>query len=234
MSRSVLVTGGNRGIGRAVASVLAADGDRVAVTHRSGDPPAGVFAARCDVTDPHAVDAAVAEVESHQGPVEVLVSNAGITRDGLLLAGTEEDFRAVLETNLLGAVRVARRVLGGMVSRRWGRLIFISSVMGFTGSPGQTSYAASKSALLGLARSLAWEAGGRGITANLVMPGLIDTDLIRPLSAARREQLLASTPLRRVGSVCDVAAAVRFLASADAGYITGAVLPVTGGLGAGQ
>ncbi|MBT2510105.1 3-oxoacyl-ACP reductase FabG [Streptomyces sp. ISL-98] len=233
MSRSVLVTGGNRGIGLAVARALAEAGDKVAVTYRSGEPPADLFGVRCDVTDSAAVAAAVEEVAVQQGPVEVLVSNAGITRDGLLLSMAEEDFSSVIDTNLLGAVRVAQQVIPGMLKARWGRLIFISSTTGTAGAPGQTNYAASKAALIGLARSLAKELGPRNITANAVSPGIIATDMAEGVTGNRMDQLLSETSLKRVGTPEEVAAVVRFLASDGSSYVTGANVPVTGGGGVG-
>ncbi|MFE3460924.1 3-oxoacyl-ACP reductase FabG [Nocardiopsis aegyptia] len=234
MSRSVLVTGGNRGIGLAVARSLAARGDRVTVTHRSGPPPEGLSGVRCDVTDPEAVAEAFATVSRDQGDVEVLVANAGITRDGLLLGMSDEDVDAVLDTNLRAVVRAVRHAARGMLAGRWGRIVLVSSSVAMTGSPGQANYAAAKAGLVGLARSLAWEVGSRGITVNVVAPGLVDTDMTRDLRPARREEYLRSTPLGRPGSPEEVAAAVGFLTSDHASYITGAVLPVSGGLGMGH
>ena len=234
MSRTVLVTGGNRGIGLAVARAFADAGDKVAVTYRSGPPPEGLFGVRCDVTEPDTIPDAIAEVEAQYGPVEVLVSNAGITRDALGIVMSEEDFSDVVETNLTGAFRLVRHGTAGMLKARWGRLVFISSVMGFLGSPGQVNYAASKAGLLGLARSLAWELGSRNITVNVVTPGLIETDMIADLTDKRRDELLSQTALRRTGTPEEVAAVVRFLASDDAAYVTGALLPVGGGLAMGH
>ena len=233
MTRSVLVTGGNRGIGLAVARSLAEAGHRVAATYRGEPPPPGLLGVRCDVTDSDAVDAAIDQATNEHGPIDILVSNAGIVRDGLLLGMPDDDMRVVLETNLLAAARVAAKVAGGMARRRWGRLVFVSSVMGFTGSPGQTNYAATKSGLLGLARSLAWELGSRNVTANLVVPGLIETDMLAGLTERRRAELVSRTPLRRVGTAAEVTAAVRFLVSDEAAFVTGAAIPVTGGLGMG-
>ncbi|WP_380281599.1 3-oxoacyl-ACP reductase FabG [Kitasatospora purpeofusca] len=234
MSRSVLVTGGNRGIGLAIARAFADAGDAVSVTHRSGPPEGDLFAVRCDVTDTASVEEAFTAVEARQGPVEVLVANAGITRDGLSLTLSDDDFLAVLETNLAGAFRVARRAALGMLGQRRGTMVFISSAVGMTGAPGQANYTASKSGLIGLARSLARELGPRGITANVVAPGVIETDMAAAITEARRAELLASTPLGRPGTAAEVAEAVRFLADERARYITGAVLPVSGGLGMGH
>jgi 3-oxoacyl-[acyl-carrier protein] reductase len=234
VSRSVLVTGGNRGIGLAIARAFAAQGDAVAVTHRGSAVPDGLFGVACDVTDSAAVDAAFAAVEEHQGPVEVLVANAGITRDTLALRMSDEDWLDVLDANLTGAFRVARRAARGMLRLRRGRLVFVSSVVGLTGSAGQTNYAASKSGLVGLARSLARELGSRGITANVVAPGFIDTDMTAALPEERRAEVLAQIPLGRYGATEEVAAAVTWLAGAGAAYVTGAVIPVDGGLGMGH
>ncbi|MBA3619220.1 MAG: 3-oxoacyl-ACP reductase FabG [Acidothermales bacterium] len=234
MSRSVLITGGNRGIGLAIARAFAADGEQVTITYRSGEPPAGLRGVRCDVTDADQVDRAFGEVEEAQGPVEVLVANAGITRDQLLLRMAEEDFTAVLDTNLTGAYRVARRAARGMLRARSGRLIFISSVVGLLGSAGQANYAAAKAGLVGLARSLARELGSRNITANVVAPGFVDTDMTAALPADRREQILGQVPLGRLATADEVAGVVRFLAGDAAAYITGAVVPVDGGLGMGH
>jgi 3-oxoacyl-[acyl-carrier protein] reductase len=234
MPRSVLVTGGNRGIGLAMAQAFAAAGDEVAITHRSGDPPEGLRGVRCDVTSREDVDAAFATVEDVQGPVEVLVANAGITRDTLLLRMSDDDFTAPLETNLVGSFRVARRAARSMLRLRRGRLIFISSVVGLTGSPGQANYAASKAGLVGLARSLARELGSRAITANVVAPGFVESDMTAVLSDERRAEILASVPLQRYAMPDEVAGVVLFLASDAAAYITGAVVPVDGGLGMGH
>ena len=230
--RSVLVTGGNRGIGLAVARAFAAAGDRVAVTYRSGEPPAGLFAVRADVTDGASLDAAFAAVEAEQGAVEVLVANAGATRDQLLMRMGDDDFDAVVDANLAGAWRCARRAVRGMVRAKRGRIVFMSSVVATYGSPGQTNYAASKSGMIGLARSIARELGSRGITANVVAPGFIDTDMTRALPEATQSDYRSRIPAGRFGAVDDIAAAVLFLA--DAGYVNGAVLPVDGGLGMGH
>jgi 3-oxoacyl-[acyl-carrier protein] reductase len=232
--RSALVTGGNRGIGLAVARRLAAEGNRVAITSRSGKEIAGFATYPCDVRDGASVDAAFKEVEAAQGPVEVLVANAGITQDQLLAVMSEEDFTSVLDTNLTGAYRVARRAVRGMMRLRRGRLIFISSVVGLLGSAGQANYAASKAGLVGLARSLARELGSRNITSNVVAPGFVDTDMTSALPEERKAAILAGVPLGRLASAEEVAGAVAFLAGDDAAYITGAVVPVDGGLGMGH
>jgi 3-oxoacyl-[acyl-carrier protein] reductase len=234
MTRSVLVTGGSRGIGLAIARMLAADGDRVAVTHRSGEPPQGLFGVRCDVTDTAGVDRAFAAVEAEQGPVEVLVANAGLTRDQLLMRMSDDDFGAVLDTNLVGSFRCVRRASKGMIRMRRGRIVLISSVVGLYGSPGQANYAASKAGLVGLARSVTRELGGRGITANLVAPGFVETDMTAQLPDERRAAYLQAIPAGRFADPGEVAAAVRFLVSDAAAYISGAVLPVDGGLGMGH
>ncbi|MBV9096041.1 MAG: 3-oxoacyl-ACP reductase FabG [Streptosporangiaceae bacterium] len=234
MARSVLVTGGNRGIGLAIARRLAAGGDSVTVTSRSGEPLDGLAVVRCDVRDAASVDAAFAETEKRQGPVEVLVANAGVTRDQLLALMSEDDFAAVLDTNLAGAYRAARRAVRGMMRMRRGRLIFISSVVGLYGSGGQANYAASKAGLVGLARSLARELGSRGITSNVVAPGFVDSDMTAALPEERKAAILSAVPLGRYAAAEEVAAAVAFLGGPDAGYITGAVIPVDGGLGMGH
>ncbi len=234
MGRSALVTGGNRGIGLAIARALAEGGHAVTVTSRSGEAPEGLAAVRCDVTSMDDVDAAFDAVEDRQGPVEILVANAGITRDGLLLRMGEADFADVVDTNLAGAYRTAKRAGKSMLRARWGRLVFVSSVVGLLGSAGQVNYAASKAGLVGLARSLARELGSRHITANVVAPGFVDTDMTRALGEERRQQILGQVPLGRYAAPEEVAAAVRFLCSDEAAYITGAVLPVDGGLGMGH
>ncbi len=233
--RRVLVTGGNRGIGLAIARSFAESGHHVAVTTRSGAAPDGLVGVPCEVTDTASVDAAFTAAEQVLGgPVEVLVANAGITRDQLLMRMSDSEFDEVLDTNLAGAFRCARRASKGMIRLRYGRIIFVSSVVGLYGSPGQANYAASKAGLVGLARSISRELGGRGITANVVAPGFIDTDMTAELPEERRAAYLAAIPAGRFASPQEVAAAVRFLASDEAGYVTGAVLPVDGGLGMGH
>jgi 3-oxoacyl-[acyl-carrier protein] reductase len=234
VSRSVLVTGGNRGIGRAIAQAFADNGDDVAITYRSGEPPEGFLAVRCDVTDAAAVDAAFAEIEEKQGPVEVLVANAGITRDTLVLRMSDDDWSSVLDTNLTGSFRVAKRAAKGMLRLRRGRIIFISSVVGLLGSAGQVNYAASKSGLVGMARSLARELGSRSITANVVAPGFVETEMTEVLPEEKKAEYKAQIPLQRYATTDEVASAVQWLASDGAGYITGAVIPVDGGLGMGH
>jgi 3-oxoacyl-[acyl-carrier protein] reductase len=233
VTRSVLVTGGNRGIGLAIAQAFAAGGDRVAVTHRGSGAPDGLFGVQCDVTDSAAVEAAFTAVEAEQGPVEILVANAGMTDDTLLMRMSEDSFSRVIDANLTGAYRVAKRATPGMLKAKRGRMIFISSVVAFTGSPGQVNYAASKAGLLGLSRSIARELGSRNITANVIAPGFIETDMTAELTEARKNEILGSVPLKRYGSAAEVAAAVQFLASDAAAYVTGTVLPVDGGLGMG-
>ncbi len=233
--RGVLVTGGNRGIGEAIAREFAAAGDRVVVTSRSGDAPEGVQAVRADVTDAASVDEAFTQAEELLGgPVEVLVANAGINKDTLLMRMTDEEFSSVLDTNLTGAFRCARRASKGMIRAKKGRIIFISSVVGLFGSPGQANYAASKAGLVGMARSITRELGKRGITANVVAPGFIDTAMTRALPEKQRADYLASIPAGRFAEPAEVASAVRFLASPEAAYISGAVIPVDGGLGMGH
>ncbi|GAA3886385.1 beta-ketoacyl-ACP reductase [Saccharothrix violaceirubra] len=234
MSRSVLVTGGNRGIGLAIAQAFAARGDKVAVTHRGSGAPEGLLGVKCDVTSTAEVDAAFTEIEAAHGPVEILVANAGITDDTLLLRMSDEQFTRVLDANLTGAFRVAQRASKNMLRARYGRIVFISSVVGLAGGAGQVNYSASKAGMVGVARSISRELGTRGITANVVAPGFITTDMTDALPEERRKQILAQVPAGRYGSVEEVASAVTFLASDQAGYITGAVVPVDGGLGMGH
>jgi 3-oxoacyl-[acyl-carrier protein] reductase len=232
--RVVLVTGGSRGIGLATAQRFAALGDRVAVTYHSSPPPEGFFAVKCDVTSSSDVDAAFVEIEKHFGPVEILVSNAGMTKDMLILRMSESDFSDVVDANLTAAYRVAKRAAQGMLKARKGRMIFVSSVVGMLGSAGQANYAASKSGLIGLARSIARELGSRSITANVVAPGPVATDMLAALSEDRVSALTDAVPLNRLASPDEIAGTIVFLASVDAAYITGAVIPVDGGLGMGH
>ncbi|WP_246166238.1 3-oxoacyl-ACP reductase FabG [Nocardioides psychrotolerans] len=232
--RSVLVTGGNRGIGRAIAEAFLAQGDKVAVTTRSGGAPEGALDVRCDVTDAAAVEAAFAEVEAAHGPVEVLVANAGITADTLVLRMSEEQWSSVIDTNLTGSFRLAKRATKGMLRMRRGRIIFISSVVGLLGSAGQVNYAASKAGLVGMARSLARELGSRSITANVVSPGFVETDMTDVLTDEQRAAIKTQVPLGRYAAPEEVAAAVTWLAGPGGAYVTGAVIPVDGGLGMGH
>ena len=233
-SRTVLVTGGNRGIGKAIAEEFIKAGYRVAVTVRSGEGPAGSLSVKADVTDPASLDAAFAEIEEKLGPVEILVANAGITKDTLLMRMTDEDFEDVLNTNLTGSFRVLKRATKGMMKAKFGRVIFIGSVVGLLGSAGQVNYSAAKSGLVGMARSLTRELGGRGITANVVAPGFIDTDMTAELSEEVQNQYKAKIPAGRFASPEEVAKVVVWLSSDDAAYISGAVIPVDGGLGMGH
>jgi 3-oxoacyl-[acyl-carrier protein] reductase len=230
----VLVTGGNRGIGRAIAQAFLDAGDQVAVTYRSGEPPEGFLGVKCDVTDADQVDAAFAEIEEKQGPVEVLVANAGITRDTLLLRMSDDDWDAVIDTNLTGSFRVVKRAAKGMLRLRRGRIVLISSVVGLLGSAGQVNYAASKSAMVGMARSISRELGSRSITANVVAPGFVDTDMTAELPEDKKKEYQAAIPLGRFTTSEEIAGVVRWIASDEAGYITGAVIPVDGGLGMGH
>ena len=234
-SRIALVTGGNRGIGRAIAEDLMAAGYRVAVTSRSGEGgPEGALTVAADVTDSASIDAAFSCVEEELGPITVVVANAGITQDTLLLRMSEDDFTSVIDTNLTGAFRVIKRATKGMLRAKFGRVVLISSVVGLYGSPGQINYAASKSGLVGIARSLTRELGGRGITANVVAPGFIETEMTAVLPEETQQQYLASIPAGRFGRVDEIAKTVRWLVSDDSGYISGAVIPVDGGLGMGH
>ncbi|MBQ0865065.1 3-oxoacyl-[acyl-carrier-protein] reductase [Streptomyces smyrnaeus] len=234
MSRSVLVTGGNRGIGLAIARAFAEAGDKVAVTYRSGEPPEGFLGVKCDITEPEQVEQAYKEIEEKQGAVEVLVANAGVTRDQLLLRMSEDDFASVVDTNLTGTYRVVKRASRAMLRARKGRIVLISSVVGLMGQAGQANYAASKAGLVGFARSISRELGSRNITCNVVAPGFVDTDMTRALTDEQREEIVKQVPLGRYATPEEVASSVRFLASDEAAYITGAVIPVDGGLGMGH
>jgi 3-oxoacyl-[acyl-carrier protein] reductase len=231
--RTVLVTGGNRGIGLAIAQAFAANGDRVAVTHRGSGAPDGLFGVECDVTSSEQVDAAFGKVEAELGPVQVLVANAGIADDTLLMRMSEESFSRVIDANLTGAYRVAKRATPAMLRARSGRMIFISSVVAFVGAPGQANYAASKAGLVGLARAIARELGSRSITANVIAPGFVETDMTAAMTDARRTEVLAGVPLQRYGTVDEIAGAALYLASDAAAYVTGSVLAVDGGIGMG-
>lgn len=233
-SRSVLVTGGNRGIGLAVAQRLSADGHRVAVTHREHEGPADVLSVHCDVTDTESVDRAFTEVAAKHGEVEVLIANAGIADGMAFTSMTAEQFQHTLDTNLTGAFRVAQRAGAAMRTAGWGRMIFVGSIVGQMGMPGQANYAASKAGLVGMARSITRDLGSAGITANVVAPGFIDSDLARAFDDDFRELAIQEIPARRVGDPAEVAAAISFLASDDASFITGAVIPVDGGIGMGH
>ena len=233
--RSVLVTGGNRGIGLAIAQRLAADGHKVAVTHRGSGAPEGLFGVQCDVTDTESVDAAFKTVAEHQGPVEVVVANAGITEDTLLMRMSVESFEKVINSNLTGAFRVTKAATRDMLKNRWGRFIYLGSVVGLMGTPGQANYASSKAGVIGLARSVTREVGARNITANVIAPGLIDTDMTRELPAEYVETAVKQAiPAKRMGQPEEVAAVVSFLASDDSSYVSGNVINVDGGLGMGH
>ena len=234
MSRIVLVTGGNRGIGRSIAQKFLDNGDTVVVTSRTGDEIPGLHVVKCDVSDTASVDAAFDQIEATLGPVEVAVANAGITRDGLIMRMSDDDIQDVLNTNLVGAIRIARRASRSMMKARTGRLIFMSSVVGLLGSAGQVNYSASKAGLVGAARSLARELGSRGITSNVIAPGFVDTDMTAELSEDRKNEIVGNVPLGRYATPEEVADVAVFLASPAAGYITGAVIPVDGGLGMGH
>jgi 3-oxoacyl-[acyl-carrier protein] reductase len=234
MARTVLVTGGNRGIGLAIAKAFAAQGDNVAVTHRGTGAPDGLYGVQCDITDTASVDAAFTEVEEKFGPVEILVANAGITDDTLLLRMSEDQFERVVDTNLKGAWRVAKRASSKMLRAKFGRMIFISSVVGLYGNAGQTNYAASKAGLVGLSRSITRELGSRNITANVVAPGFVQTDMTDALPEAQRKGYLDSIPAKRFATAAEIAGAVTWLAGDNAAYVNGAVIPVDGGLGMGH
>jgi 3-oxoacyl-[acyl-carrier protein] reductase len=234
VSRSVLVTGGNRGIGRAIAEAFLAQGDKVAVTTRNGGAPEGALDVRCDITDQAAVDAAFAQIEEAHGPVEILVANAGVTKDTLVLRMSEDDWSSVIDTNLTGSFRVVKRAAKGMLKLRRGRIIFISSVVGLLGSAGQVNYAASKAGLVGMARSLARELGSRSITANVVAPGFVETDMTAVLTEDQQQKIKDQVPLGRYAAPDEIASVVSWLASDGAAYVTGAVIPVDGGLGMGH
>jgi 3-oxoacyl-[acyl-carrier protein] reductase len=233
-SSLALVTGGNRGIGLAIANSLAAAGHRVVITHRSGDAPAGLLAVKMDVTSTDSVEAAFAEIEEKWGTPEIIVANAGITKDCLVLRMSDSDFSDVIDANLTGAFRVARRATKGLLKLKRGRLIFIGSVVGGVGAAGQVNYSASKAGLLGMARSFARELGSRGITANVIAPGFVETDMTADLDEKRREEIAKSVPLGRFSTADEIANVVTFVASKEAGYITGALIPVDGGLGMGH
>ncbi len=232
--RTVLVTGGNRGIGRAIAEEFVKQGHRVAVTVRSGSGPDGALSVTADMTDATSLDAAIAQVEEKLGPIEVLVANAGITKDTLLMRMTDEDFEDVINTNLTGSFRVLQRVTKGMMKAKFGRVIFVGSVVALLGSAGQVNYSASKAALVGMARSITRELGGRGITANVVAPGFIDTDMTAVLPEETIAQYKKNIPAGRFAAPEEVAKVITWLASDDASYISGAVIPVDGGLGMGH
>ena len=234
MSRVVLITGGSRGIGLACAERFAALGDKVAITYNTTPPPSHFFCVKCDITDTAQVDAAFSAIEEHFGPVEVLVANAGVTKDTLLLRMSESDFSSVIDANLTGTFRVVKRATQGMLRARKGRIILMSSVVGMLGSAGQANYAASKAGLVGFARSLARELGSRSITVNVVAPGPVDTEMTAALNEKQMQQITDAVPLGRTASVDEIAGVVTFLASPSAAYITGAIIPVDGGLGMGH
>lgn len=234
MSRVVVVTGGNRGIGLAISQAFVAQGDTVAVLSRSGEAPEGTHGFKCDVSSSESVDAAFEAVETQLGPVEIAVANAGLTRDTLLMRMSDDDIDQVLNTNLFGAIRIARRASKGMMKLRRGRLIFIGSVVGLLGNPGQVNYSASKAGLVGAARSIARELGSRGITANVIAPGFIETDMTAVLSDEQKAKIISNVPLGRYGQVNEVAGVATFLASDAGAYISGAVIPVDGGMGMGH
>ncbi len=232
--RIVFVTGGNRGIGLSIARAFAADGDLVIVSYRSGEAPEGLVGVQMDVTSQESVKEAFTQIEEKYGSVDVLVANAGITRDGLTMRMSDEDFTAVVETNLTGAFRSAQRAISPMMKKRSGRVIFIGSVVGMLGSAGQVNYAATKSGLIGMARALAREYGSRGLTFNVIAPGFVETDMTAELGDTLREKYVAAIPLGRFCTPSEVAAVVKFIASPEASYITGALIPVDGGMGMGH
>ena len=234
MTKTALVTGGNRGIGRAIAERLVSDGYQVAITSRDGTEVAGTLAVKADLNQPESLDAAIAEIESNLGPIELLVANAGITNDQLLLRMTDEDFEQVIQTNLTGTFRVVRRVIRSMLKAKHGRIVLIGSVVGSIGSPGQVNYSASKSGLIGIARSITQELGGKNITANVVAPGFINTDMTAALPEQTQQDYRTRIPAGRFAEPSEVAATVSFLVGDEAGYITGAIIPVDGGLGMGH
>jgi len=233
-SKVALITGGNRGLGLAIAEKLKSDGYQVVITHRSGSAPAGIEGIVMDVTDSESVNAAVSHVEAKFGKIDVLIANAGITKDGLVMRMSDADFNSVIDTNLNGAFRVARACTRGMMKQKSGRMIFIGSVVGMLGSAGQVNYAATKSGLIGMARSFARELGSRGITANVVAPGFVETEMTAVLDETRKAEISAAVPLGRFCSAEEIAGVVAFLASDEASYISGAVIPVDGGLGMGH
>jgi 3-oxoacyl-[acyl-carrier protein] reductase len=234
MTKTALVTGGNRGIGKAIAEKLIADGYRVAISSRDGSGPEGALKVKADLNDPESLDAALRQIEQELGPVEVLVANAGITNDQLLLRMTDEDFESVIQTNLTGTFRVVKRSIRGMLKSKFGRIVMIGSVVGSIGSPGQVNYSASKSGLVGMARSITQELGGKNITANVVAPGFINTDMTAALAEETQNEYKSRIPAGRFAEPEEVAATVRFLISDDASYISGAIIPVDGGLGMGH
>lgn len=234
MTRTALVTGGNRGIGKAIAEKLISDGYRVAITSRDGSGPEGALKVKADLNDPQSLDAAIQEIEQELGPIEVLVANAGITNDQLLLRMTDEDFESVIQTNLTGTFRVVKRSIRGMLKSKFGRIVMIGSVVGSIGSPGQVNYSASKSGLVGMARSITQELGGKNITANVVAPGFINTDMTAALAEETKNEYKSRIPAGRFAEPEEVAATVGFLISNDAAYISGAIIPVDGGLGMGH
>lgn len=229
-----LVTGGNRGIGLAIARSLQSEGHRVVITYRSGTPPEGFDAVQMDVTDGQSVESAFATIESEIGQPEIIVANAGITKDTLVMRMSDEDFESVIDANLTGAFRVAKRATKGLLKLKRGRLIFVGSVVGSVGAAGQVNYSASKSGLVGMARSFARELGSRGITANVIAPGFVETDMTSSLDEKRRSDIAAQVPLGRFCSAEEIAEVVSFIASSKASYITGAIIPVDGGLGMGH